>query len=119
MKLANSFILRTKLASFIHSFIRSIDETNPWMKLLSWIVSSVDETTDESSFDLSFQLGPDLLSLNDLEHGVFRGNRRAPHFIAPLCSRKGPRIALSMPKVDYRIRFALNCGATRQGVYGG
>jgi hypothetical protein len=93
------------------------DETNPWMKL-SEIVSA-DETTDESSFDLSFQLGPDLLLLNDLEHGVLRGNQRAPHSIAPLFSRKDPRIALSMPKVDYRIHFALNCGATRQGVYGG
>jgi hypothetical protein len=28
------------------------DETNPWMKL-SWIVSSVDETTDESSLDVA------------------------------------------------------------------
>jgi hypothetical protein len=73
-------------------------------------------TTDmaRSSFFSSvlFRLGPDDLSFKDLENGVLRGNRRAPHSIAPQFSTKDARISLGMPKVDYRIHFALNCGAS-------
>jgi hypothetical protein len=34
----------------VSSVVSSVDTSNRWMKL-SWIVSSVDETTDESSLD--------------------------------------------------------------------
>eukprot|EP00428_Durinskia_dybowskii_P042682 CAMPEP_0170270442 /NCGR_PEP_ID=MMETSP0116_2-20130129/35166_1 /TAXON_ID=400756 /ORGANISM="Durinskia baltica, Strain CSIRO CS-38" /LENGTH=516 /DNA_ID=CAMNT_0010521635 /DNA_START=42 /DNA_END=1592 /DNA_ORIENTATION=- len=51
-----------------------------------------------------------LLSLNDLENGVLRGNRAAPfHLKRPFASR--PDLAKTVLPVDHRIHFALNCGA--------
>ena len=49
------------------------------------------------------------LSLNDIEHGVLRGNRAATLSRAPFAS-DDPRAELILP-LDARIHFALNCGA--------
>ena len=49
------------------------------------------------------------LSLNDIEHGVLRGNRDALLSRAPFGS-DDPRAKLILP-LDARIHFALNCGA--------
>ena len=48
-------------------------------------------------------------SLNDIEHGVLRGNRAAPLSRAPFAGND-PRAPLVLP-LDARIHFALNCGA--------
>ena len=53
-----------------------------------------------------------LFSLNDIEHGILRKNRYKPSFgylpniFAPKLLKK-----LAVSKIDYRIHFALNCGA--------
>lgn len=49
------------------------------------------------------------LSLNDIEHGVLRGNRAALLSRAPFAT-DDPRAKLVLP-LDARIHFALNCGA--------
>jgi hypothetical protein len=61
---------------------------------------------------VTFQIGPDLFSFQDLENGILRANRKAPFSLAhhPF-GPKDDRLRFSMPKVDCRIHFALNCGA--------
>lgn len=41
-----------------------------------------------------------------------RGNRKAPYTLTPQLGSDDPRLPLCMDKVDCRIHFALNCGAT-------
>jgi hypothetical protein len=59
----------------------------------------------------SYTIGGHHFSLNDMEHGVLRGNLRPP---TPLSSTPfapdDPRVAVSVI-LDPRIHFALNCGA--------
>jgi hypothetical protein len=101
---------RTALSSDVQAFSINLYNLMIQYAFVKVGIGTTDLTRASFFSSVSFQLGPDLLSLKDLEHGVLRGNRRAPHSIAPQFSRKDPRIALSMPKVDYRIHFALNCG---------
>jgi hypothetical protein len=61
---------------------------------------------------VKFQVGRDSLSFQELENGILRGNRKAPYSLWPQFSRNDPRLDLTMDKVDCRIHFALNCGAT-------
>ena len=70
-------------------------------------------TSARGSFfnDVSFQIGPDVFSFSEFEHGVLRGNRRAPYTLTAQFGSKDPRRRLIMTKVDPRIHFALNCGA--------
>ena len=51
------------------------------------------------------------LSLNQVEHGLLRGNRRPPNGVRPTLREGDPRLALAPEAVDPRIHFALNCGA--------
>ena len=60
---------------------------------------------------VSYRVGPHVLSLDEIEHGILRGNRRRalPPW-APFGTR-GARRALVIDPVDPRVHFALNCGA--------
>merc|ERR1719369_773180 len=51
-------------------------------------------------------------TLDDIEHGILRGNSRASSqvFGSSYFPKSDPRLKLSLPK-DPRIHFALNCGA--------
>jgi Protein of unknown function, DUF547 len=53
-----------------------------------------------------------VLTFQDLENGVLRGNRRAPYALSRQFGSGDDRLKLIMPKVDNRIHFGLNCGAT-------
>lgn len=59
----------------------------------------------------SYVIGGHAFSLNDVEHGVLRGNAASP---VPLSSRPfgpaDPRLPCALP-LDPRIHFALNCAA--------
>ncbi len=60
---------------------------------------------------VSYRVGGHLLSLDEIEHGVLRGNRR--RLLPPWAPfRPGdPRRALAFEAIDPRVHFALNCGA--------
>lgn len=64
--------------------------------------------------EASYQIGPHVYSLNDIENGVLRGNR-APPTINPFPKKPfgsgDPRAELACKQVDPRIHFALNCAA--------
>lgn len=49
------------------------------------------------------------ISLEDIEHGILRGNRGNPYIPGPHFPSDDPRLAWSLP-IDLRIHFALNCG---------
>ena len=62
--------------------------------------------------NVSVNVGGNIFSLNDLEHGVLRANSRAPYRVAKQFSLIDTTMRkLSLDKVDPRIHFALNCGA--------
>lgn len=50
-------------------------------------------------------------SLEDIEHGVIRGNQGNPFFFTPQFTSKDPRINCVLEKFDPRIHFALNCAS--------
>lgn len=50
-------------------------------------------------------------SLNQIEHGILRGNRRPPASMRPTIFKGDPRLDFAPSVVDPRIHFALNCGA--------
>lgn len=54
---------------------------------------------------VSFRIGEHKLSCEDIEHGILRCNRSGQF------PPGDPRLVLVLPKFDYRIHFALNCGA--------
>jgi Protein of unknown function, DUF547 len=60
---------------------------------------------------VGYEVGGRPYTLNLIEHGLLRGNRRAPlHLRRPLRA-SDPRLAGAPARPDFRIHFALNCGA--------
>lgn len=57
----------------------------------------------------AYQVGGQRLSLEDIEHGILRGNRGNPFLPGAHFAARDPRRAWSLP-LDPRIHFALNCG---------
>ena len=58
-----------------------------------------------------FNIGGLRFSLDDIEHGILRKNHRAPYKLFRQFSSWDKRRRLVVEKLDYRIHFALNCGA--------
>jgi hypothetical protein len=50
-------------------------------------------------------------SLDVIEHGLLRGNRRPPMMPTRTLRRGDPRLRAAPSRADPRIHFALNCGA--------
>ena len=50
-------------------------------------------------------------TLNDIEHGVLRRNRRAPFHLRRPLQHHDPRLTATLSCLDPRVHFALNCGA--------
>jgi len=60
---------------------------------------------------VSYAIGSETYSLDVIEHGMLRANRRPPTWWRPLL-RSGDRgLKAAIERVDPRIHFALNCGA--------
>lgn len=59
----------------------------------------------------AFDVGGRAYTLNLIEHGILRGNRRAPAGLRPPLRDGDPRLATLPAAADPRIHFALNCGA--------
>jgi hypothetical protein len=57
----------------------------------------------------AYLVGGHRVSLEDMEHGILRGNRGNPYMPGVHFSSNDPRLAWSLP-LDPRIHFALNCG---------
>src|SRR5689334_15890418 len=59
----------------------------------------------------AWRVGGHPYSLNDIEHGVLRANRRAPGMLRLPFRSGDPREAVTPSALDARIHFALSCGA--------
>ena len=57
----------------------------------------------------AYLVGGQRISLEDMEHGILRGNRGNPYVPGPHFSAGDPRLAWALP-LDPRLHFALNCG---------
>ncbi|OGP65184.1 MAG: hypothetical protein A2169_09130, partial [Deltaproteobacteria bacterium RBG_13_47_9] len=60
---------------------------------------------------ITYTIGTDGFSLNDIEHGILRGNRRPPYRFWSPFREKDPRFVFAITPLDPRIHFALVCGA--------
>ncbi|KAL7552898.1 hypothetical protein ACHAWF_016147 [Thalassiosira exigua] len=61
--------------------------------------------------DVSMNVGGDIFSFDDLEHGILRGNTRHPYQLSKRFGSTDSRKELARKELDPRIHFALNCGA--------
>ncbi len=116
-----------ELQKFDISSLRSTDE-----KLAFWInvynALTIDGIADQilknrpltsvweiSGFfmNTSYKIGNDTFSLDEIEHGILRANRRPPYSIFKTFSSDDHRLTFSVPPdhFDPRIHFALNCGS--------
>ncbi len=61
----------------------------------------------------AYNIGGQVFSLNDIENGVLRANRRGPYQFSKVFSSDDVRLkhALTESDFDPRIHFALNCGS--------
>jgi hypothetical protein len=59
----------------------------------------------------AYRVGRHAYSLNLIENGVLRANRRPPYRLRRPLGGSDPRLAVGPSAIDPRIHFALNCGA--------
>ncbi len=60
---------------------------------------------------LKYNIGGHLFSLNDMEHGILRGNSRPPYRLFRPFGSGDPRLPFTVSGVDPRIHFTLVCGS--------
>ena len=60
---------------------------------------------------ITYEIGGFRFSLNEMEHGVLRGNRRHPYRLLRPFRERDPRLQFAIIPLDPRIHFALVCGA--------
>ncbi|XP_077072838.1 uncharacterized protein LOC143723877 isoform X3 [Siphateles boraxobius] len=60
---------------------------------------------------VSYLIGGEVFTLQDIENGVLRGNRKGVGQIMKPFSRSDPRLQVALPDVEPLVHFALNCGA--------
>ncbi|XP_018927333.1 uncharacterized protein zgc:152951 isoform X2 [Cyprinus carpio] len=60
---------------------------------------------------VSYFIGGEVFTLQDIENGVLRGNRKGVAQLLKPFSRNDPRLQVALPDVEPLIHFALNCGA--------
>lgn len=56
-------------------------------------------------------IGGEIFSFQDIEHGILRSNALPPYALRKVFSPDDKRLRLTVDKIDPRIHFALNCGA--------
>jgi hypothetical protein len=60
---------------------------------------------------IAYEIGGYPFSLNEIEHGILRGNRRPPYRLFKPFRKGDSRLAFAVLPIDPRIHFALVCGA--------
>ena len=60
---------------------------------------------------VAYRVGGEPYTLNLIEHGVLRRNRRPPYRLRRPLREGDPRLAAAPAALDPRVHFALNCGA--------
>ncbi|XP_047457127.1 uncharacterized protein zgc:152951 [Mugil cephalus] len=60
---------------------------------------------------VSYLIGGEVFTLQDIENGVLRGNRKGVAQLRKPFSKTDPRLQMALPDAEPLIHFALNCGA--------
>ncbi|KAM7380697.1 hypothetical protein PAMP_003975 [Pampus punctatissimus] len=60
---------------------------------------------------VSYLIGGEVFTLQDIENGVLRGNRKGVAQLRRPFSKTDPRLQVALPDAEPLIHFALNCGA--------
>jgi hypothetical protein len=121
MKQGHLRLLRKQFDSIrVGSFTGDQQKKAGWINLYNaltcyWIVNYKLKGSMLASFPVYFlpkmRIGGLKFSLDDIEHGILRKNQRAPHKLWRQFRKPDVRNTMSIKDEDYRIHFALNCGA--------
>eukprot|EP01094_Clydonella_sp_ATCC50884_P000341 TRINITY_DN10267_c0_g1_i1.p1 TRINITY_DN10267_c0_g1~~TRINITY_DN10267_c0_g1_i1.p1 ORF type:complete len:520 (+),score=191.95 TRINITY_DN10267_c0_g1_i1:33-1592(+) len=93
-----AFFINIYNALVIHAYVEKGPPRTSWQRLRFFT-------------RMSYKIGGQNFSLNDIEHGVLRGNRRFGLALYPPFHNGDPRADLVIKDVDPRLHFALVCGA--------
>lgn len=93
-----AFFINTYNALVIHGNVRMGAPTNMWQryKFFNYV---------------SYLIGGEVFTLQDIENGVLRGNRKGVAQLLRPFSKTDPRLQVALPDAEPLIHFALNCGA--------
>ncbi len=61
---------------------------------------------------IKYDIGGQLFTPDDIEHGILRANSRPPHGLRRPFSKSDPRLDLTVQNLDPRIHFALVCASS-------
>jgi hypothetical protein len=118
----NSYV---RLAGFLKKYdLKSLTDRQQrlafWINLYNTMVVhgivalGIKESVKENRgfFDrVTYDIGGYLFSLNDIEHGILRGNKRIPHRLWKALGRSDPRCDFIISPMDVRVHFTLVCGS--------
>ncbi|XP_047225605.1 uncharacterized protein zgc:152951 isoform X1 [Girardinichthys multiradiatus] len=93
-----AFFINIYNALVIHGYMRLGAPTNMWQryKFFNYV---------------SYLIGGEVFTLQDIENGVLRGNRKGIAQLRKPFSKTDPRLQVALPDAEPLIHFALNCGA--------
>uniref|UniRef100_A0A3Q3IP55 Uncharacterized protein n=1 Tax=Monopterus albus TaxID=43700 RepID=A0A3Q3IP55_MONAL len=93
-----AFFINIYNALVIHGYLRLGAPTNVWQRYRFFNY-------------VSYLIGGEVFTLQDIENGVLRGNRRGVAQLRKPFSKTDPRLQVALPDAEPLIHFALNCGA--------
>ncbi|KAF3694996.1 hypothetical protein EXN66_Car010672 [Channa argus] len=93
-----AFFINIYNALVIHGYLRLGAPTNMWQRYRFFNY-------------VSYLIGGEVFTLQDIENGVLRGNRKGVAQLRRPFSKSDPRLQVALPDAEPLIHFALNCGA--------
>ncbi|GAA6108179.1 uncharacterized protein zgc:152951 isoform X1 [Tachysurus ichikawai] len=92
-----AFFINVYNALVIHGYLRLGFPKNMWQryKFFNFV---------------SYLIGGEVFTLQDIENGVLRGNRKGIAQLLKPFSKSDPRLQVALPEAEPLIHFALNCG---------
>ncbi|KAM4558910.1 uncharacterized protein PAE49_013512 [Odontesthes bonariensis] len=93
-----AFFINIYNALVIHGYLRMGAPTNMWQRYRFFNY-------------VSYLIGGEVFTLQDIENGILRGNRKGVAQLRRPFSQTDPRLQMALPDAEPLIHFALNCGA--------
>ncbi|XP_077435221.1 uncharacterized protein LOC144060013 isoform X2 [Vanacampus margaritifer] len=93
-----AFFINIYNALVIHGYLRMGAPSNIWQRYRFFNY-------------VSYLIGGEVFTLQDIENGVLRGNRKGVAQLRRPFSKTDPRLQVALKNVEPLIHFALNCGA--------
>ncbi|XP_061697698.1 uncharacterized protein zgc:152951 isoform X2 [Syngnathoides biaculeatus] len=93
-----AFFINIYNALVIHGYLRMGAPTNKWQRYRFFNY-------------VSYLIGGEVFTLQDIENGVLRGNRKGVAQLRRPFSKTDPRLQVALKDAEPLIHFALNCGA--------